>query len=320
VTDPTPPPVLPGAELRPLGDSGLQVSAIGLGGNNFGRALDFEASERVIEAALELGVNHFDTADGYGGGDSERFLGRALGGRREQVVIATKFGSGYGPDYGLPLGSADYARRCAEDSLERLGTDYIDLFYLHLPDPATPIRETLEGLWSLIDRGVVRAIGCSNFSPEQLREAEDTARSEGRPHFAVAQNEYNLVNRGVEDELLALAAALDIGFVPYFPLASGLLSGKYRAGEAPPPGTRLADPMRPVLPEHWALAERARSFAEARGRSVLELAVGALLSRPGVTSVIAGATKPEQVRANVEAARWRLDAAELAELAAALDG
>ena len=295
--------------------SELRLSLVGLGCNNFGGRIDLEATRAVVDAALDAGVTHFDTADVYGNrGESERFLGRLLEGRRDLVVLATKFGGDMG-DGVEARGAADYVRRACEASLERLRTDRIDLYHYHRPDGVTPVAETLRALSELVDEGKVLHLGCSNFSADQLREADEAARELGLHRFEVVQNHYNLLRRGAESEELPAARELGIGFVPYFPLASGLLTGKYRRGEPAPEGTRLHGSDQPPA-ETWDRVEALERFAAARGRSLLELAVAALASQPGVVSVICGATKPEQVHANAAAGEWRLSADELAELAA----
>jgi aryl-alcohol dehydrogenase-like predicted oxidoreductase len=295
-----------------LGSSGLRVSRVGLGCNNFGSRIELDETRAVVEAALDAGVTFFDTAEIYGGGGgSERMLGEILEGRRERVVLATKFGWRQGDDPGG--GAADVVRSSISGSLERLRTDYVDLYYLHQPDRETPIGETLSALDELVRDGRVRAIGCSNFSAEQLVEAERVASELGTARFTVLQNEYNLLERDDDEDVLPRCRELGIGYVPYFPLASGLLTGKYRRGEPAPEGTRLHG--REIPDERMARAEELRRFAEQRGRTVLELAFSALAATPGITSIIAGATRPEQVRANVAAAGWALDEADLAELA-----
>jgi len=307
----------PGAlERRPLGDSGIDVSFVGLGGNNFGLRIDAETTTAVVSAALEAGITFFDTADMYGDGESEVLLGRALGGLREEVVVATKFGYRNGFDFGAPKGSAAHVRRSTEDSLRRLGTDYIDLQYHHSPDPETPVRETLEALWELMDEGKIRAIGCSNYSADQLQEAEDVAQEAGRPHFCVLQAKYNIVARDAREELIPLCRELGIGFVPWYPLHSGLLSGKYVRGAEPPAGSRLEAWKTAISDEEWEQAAKASAFAEARGLSLLELALGGLASESAVTSIIAGATSPAQVEQNVLAAQTRLSEPDVAALAA----
>jgi aryl-alcohol dehydrogenase-like predicted oxidoreductase len=301
-------------EERRIGS--LRVSVLGLGCNNFGRRLDYESTVPVVEAALAAGINFFDTADIYGEGRSEELLGRALGGRRDQVVIATKFGMEF--DKKRRGAKPAYVRQAAEDSLRRLGTDHIDLYQLHEPDRRTPIGETLAALDELVRSGKVREIGCSNFSAEQLREAEAVAAAAGTARFVSVQNEYSLVHREPERAVLAECVRLGLAFIPFFPLASGLLTGKYRRGEAPPENTRLSTSeglARRFLSErNREIAEALAEFAAARGHSLLELAFSWLLSRPAAASVIAGATSAEQVRANAGALTWQLSPAELAEI------
>jgi aryl-alcohol dehydrogenase-like predicted oxidoreductase len=285
--------------LHELGPSGIQVSRVGLGCNNFGRRLDLERTREVVEAALEAGITFFDTADVYGDGDSERFLGEVLEGRRGEVVLATKFGyAGSGP--GAP-GSRDFMRRSVAASLKRLRTDYVDLYYYHRPDGITPMAETIRALAELVEEGRVRAIGISNVTVAQLDEAVQAGP------VAAVQNEYSLLDRTVEADVLPRCHELGVGFVPYFPLASGLLTGKYRRGEEAPPGSRLAGRPGRLTDEAFdrieALEERSRAY----GRPLLELAIAALASEPGVASVIAGATRPEQVRENAAAGEWDLD-------------
>jgi aryl-alcohol dehydrogenase-like predicted oxidoreductase len=279
----------------------IQLSRVGLGTNNFGRRLDLDGSRAVVEASLAAGVTHIDTADIYGGGESERYIGQTLEGRRGDAVIATKFGMGEGGN-----GSPRYVRRAIEDSLERLRTDYVDLFYYHRPDKATPIAETVGAMSELVTAGKVHAIGVSNVDAAQLRDAAAAAP------LAVVQNQYSLLERGAEAEILPLCEELGVGFVPYFPLASGLLTGKYRRGEPMPAGTRLAG--RSIDGKTFDRVEALERFAAARGHSLLDLAIGALDSQPAVVSVIAGATTPEQVRANAAAVGWRLTPEELAAL------
>jgi aryl-alcohol dehydrogenase-like predicted oxidoreductase len=279
----------------------IELSRVGLGTNNFGRRLDLDGSRAVVEAALSVAVTHIDTADIYGGGESERYIGQILEGRRGDAVIATKFGMGEGGN-----GSPRYVRRAIEDSLERLRTDYVDLFYYHRPDKATPIAETVGAMNELVTAGKVHAIGVSNVDAAQLREAAAAAP------LAVVQNQYSLLEREAEAEILPLCEELGVGFVPYFPLASGLLTGKYRRGEPMPAGTRLAG--RSIDRNTFDRVEALERFAAARWHSLLELAIGALDSQPTVVSVIAGATTPEQVRANAAAADWRVTPDELAAL------
>jgi aryl-alcohol dehydrogenase-like predicted oxidoreductase len=300
-------------ETRRIGS--LAVTAVGLGCNNFGMRLDYARTEAVVGAALDAGINFFDTADIYGGTQSEQFLGRALARRRGEVVVATKFGMRLDDQH--QGAKPAYIRQAVEDSLRRLGTDRIDLYQLHQPDPTTPIGDTLEALNELVRAGKVREIGCSNFSVEQLREAEVAVRP-GGGRFVGVQNEYSVVNREPERGVLAECERQGLAFLPYFPLASGLLTGKYRRDAPAPPGTRLSQPWaanRFLTDDRLATVERLRQFAESRGHSLLELAVSWLLRHRVVASVIAGATTPEQVRNNVNAAGpWQLTAAELQEI------
>jgi len=297
---------------RSLGEGGPIVSVVGLGTNNFGARCDFEQSRAVLEAALDEGVTLVDTADIYSQGTSEEYIGAALEGRLDRVVIATKFGKEMddGPD--LPLGSRDYIRWAVEGSLRRLRADTIDVYQMHEPDPRTPIEETLAALHELVQEGRVRFIGSSNFSAEQIEEADRVARARGLTRFVSAQNHYSLVEREVEDEILPACERLGIGMLPYFPLASGLLTGKYTRGEAASEG-RLAG--REIPEERWDRLERLQRFAGERGLTLLEVAIGGLAAMPAVASVIAGATKPEQVRANVEAGEWEPAPDDLAALA-----
>jgi aryl-alcohol dehydrogenase-like predicted oxidoreductase len=292
-------------QLHELGSSGLRVSRVGLGCNNFGRRLDLEGTRAVVEMVLEEGINFFDTADIYGGGDSERFLGEILAGRRGQVVLATKFGMG--GEEGTARGTRDYMRRALEGSLERLRTDYVDLYYYHQPDDVTPIAETVAAMTELVEEGKARAIGVSNFSVEQLNEAVEAGP------VAALENRYSLLEREAEADVLPRCAELGVSFIPYFPLAGGLLTGKYRRGEPAPAGTRLEGSDR-LTDEAFDRVEKLEEFAQARGHTLLDLAIAGLASRPAVTSVISGATKPDQVRANASGGEWKLGAEELAEL------
>ncbi len=298
-------------ETRRIGS--LDVSVVGLGCNNFGGRLDAGQTASVVDAALDAGINFLDTADIYGKTKSEEFLGRALRGRRDRVVLATKFGMKV--DEQRNGARPEYVRRACEDSLRRLDTDVIDLYQLHTPDATVPIADTLGALDELVKAGKVREIGCSNFSPEQLREAEAAVRP-GGARFVSVQNEYSLLHREPEQGVLDECERLGIGFIPYFPLASGLLTGKYRRGQPVPQGARLTEDRFAGTRSEQNLerVERLVAFAEARGHTLLELAFSWLLTRTAVVSVIAGATKPEQVRANAEAAGWRLSEEDLAEL------
>ena len=307
-------------EYRNLGGSGLQVSAVGLGCNNFGRRIDQGQTKAVVDRAIDCGITFFDTADIYGpGGLSEQYLGAALDGRRQQVVIATKFGGpmGEGPMRGGA--SRRYIFEAVDSSLRRLGTDYIDLYQLHFPDVKTPIEETMRALDDVVRSGRVRYVGCSNFAAWQVVEAQWFARTEHLSQFASAQNQYNLLDRRIERELAPACRKYGLGVLPYFPLANGFLTGKYRRGEPPPEGTRLALMQdrrgeRLLTDENFAVLEKLESFASDRGHSMLDLAIGWLASQPFVPSVIAGATRPEQVEQNVAAGGWKLSDQEMAEV------
>jgi aryl-alcohol dehydrogenase-like predicted oxidoreductase len=304
---------------RPLGDSGLMVSVTGLGCNNFGRRLDLDATRAVVDAALETGITLLDTADMYGnGGGSEELLGEVLAGRRDEVVLATKFGHqefdmGYGPTAGAKGGRA-YIRRAVERSLRRLRTDYLDLYQIHTPDPVTPVTETLAALGELVAEGKVRYLGNSNFTGWQIADAAHVARAAGAVPFISAQNHWSLLERRAEAEVVPAARHFGLGVLPYFPLANGLLTGKVRKGQAPPPGSRLAGRPGYLSESKLDRVEALISWAAERGLTVLEVAIGALAAQPGCTSVIAGATSPEQVKANAAAADWIPSAADLAEL------
>jgi aryl-alcohol dehydrogenase-like predicted oxidoreductase len=298
---------------RTLGDGGPQVSVVGLGANKFGPRCDYEQSRAVIDAALDAGITIFDTADIYGQGTSEEYIGRALEGRRDRVVLATKFGSPMDEHPAERRGTREYMRWAIEGSLRRLRTDVIDVYQLHRPDEGTPIEHTLEALHELVQEGSVRHIGSSNFSAAQLEEADRIARERGLTRFVSAQNEYSLADRGAEDEILPGCERLGIGMLPWVPLANGLLTGKYTRGEPATEG-RLADSDIPE--EHWGRLEQLKQFADERGASLLSVAIGGLAAMPAVVSVIAGATKPEQVVANVAAGEWEPSAEDLAALKA----
>src|SRR6185437_6178439 len=298
---------------RPLGASGLKASIVGLGCNNFGRRADLSATRAVVDAALEEGVTFLDTADIYSRGQSEEYLGEVLQGRRDQVVLATKFGMDMGDGRG-PRGSREYILHCIDASLKRLRTDTVDYYWYHQPDGVTPILETLETLHGLVGAGKVRAIGASNFDADQLREAAAVAEEHGLTPFTAVQNEYSLLVRDAERDVLPACERLGIGFVPFFPLASGLLTGKYRRGQAGPSGARLSDRDEIASDEQFDLIDALQGYADARGVSLVDVAIGALIARPVISSVIAGATKPEQVRANAAAARWQPSDEDLAEL------
>ncbi|MEU9827090.1 MULTISPECIES: aldo/keto reductase [Micromonospora] len=298
---------------RRLGDSGLVVSVVGIGCNNFGRKLDLDGTRAVVDAALDAGINFFDTADIYGEpqGGSEELLGQALKGRRDDVVVATKFGMDMhglnGPDHGA-RGARRYIARAVEASLRRLDTDHIDLYQMHEPDPGTPIDETLAALDDLVTAGKVRYLGNSNFAGWQIADADWTASSQGRTRFISAQNHYSLLERSVEAEVIPACERFGLGMLPFFPLANGLLTGKYKRNEAPPAGSRLSGGGRyaeRLAAADWDTIEAIEAYAAERGVSMLQVAIGGLAARPAVTSVIAGATTPEQVRANAEAGTWQ---------------
>lgn len=304
-------------ETRKIGS--LNVSVVGVGCNNFGRRIDAEASAKVVDAALEAGINFFDTADVYGQGQSEEYLARALGARRSQVIIATKFrskmdGQGEGA-------SPDYIRTAVEASLRRLNTDVIDLYQLHSPDDSVPIADTLGALDDLVKAGKVREIGSSNFDAAQIREAEAASQAANGARFVSVQNYYSMLHREPEPDVLNECERLGLGFLPFFPLESGLLTGKIRAGQAVPEGTRLSNAetqQRFVNDARLATVEKLIAYAEGKGHTILELAFSWLLAKPAVASVIAGATKPEQIHANAAAPNWQLSAADLAEIDALL--
>ncbi|NOL40843.1 aldo/keto reductase [Kribbella sandramycini] len=306
-------------EYRQLGDSGLTVSVVGLGCNNFGRRLDATATDAVVNAAVDAGITLFDTADIYRGehGASEELLGKALGARRDQVVVATKFGGDMqgdnGPDWGV-RGSRRYIRRAVEASLRRLGTDWIDLYQLHFPDPVTPIEETLAALTELVAEGKVRYLGSSQFAGWQVVDADWAARTSGAAHFISAQNQYSLLERDVEDELVPACEHLGIGILPFFPLASGLLTGKYKRGQGAPEGTRLVNQPQRLEQADFDKIEALETFAAERELSMIDVAIGGLAAQPAVSSVIAGASTPEQIRQNVAAGQWEPTAADLAVL------
>jgi aryl-alcohol dehydrogenase-like predicted oxidoreductase len=303
---------------QPLGNSGLHVSVVGLGCNNFGTRLDLAGTKAVIDAAIDVGVTLLDTADIYGKGASEELIGQALEGRRDQVVIATKWGNqnsdmGYGPSAG-GMGGRAYIRRAVEASLHRLRTDYIDLYQLHTPDPTTPIEETLAALTELVAEGKVRYVGSSNFAGWQIAHADHVARENGFVRFISAQNHYSLLERATETEVVPASQAFGIGQLPFFPLANGLLTGKVRRDTGAPADSRLAGRDAYLTDDKFDRVEALEKWGAEHGRTLLEIAIGGLLAQPTVASVIAGATKPEQVRANAATADWIPTAEELAEI------
>ncbi len=300
--------------FRPVGDSGLMVSVVGIGTNAFGARIDAEQTQAVVDAAIDQGITLFDTADSYGDGASEEFLGRALGKRRDDVVIASKFGRGKSQPLhkGAP-GSRRYVMRAVEASLKRLGTDYIDLYLLHRPDPVSPIEETLEAMSDLVTQGKVRYIGSSNFTSWQVTQAEWAARAIGSQRFIAAQNEYSLYNRLAEQELVPACEAAGVGILPYFPLAYGLLTGKYSRGQAAPDGSRLSGSSQASRLEgaKWERIDALQAYADERGLSLLQVAMGGLAAQPAVSSVISGVSRPEQIAANIEAGLWEPSAEDL---------
>jgi aryl-alcohol dehydrogenase-like predicted oxidoreductase len=305
-------------ELRRLGSSGLKVSEIGIGCNNFGMRIGEDESKAVVAAALEAGITLFDTADVYGAAKSEVMLGKALGGKRKDVVVATKFAMPMGSEPHMRGGSRRYVMTAVEASLKRLGTDYIDLYQMHGPDPDTPIEETLDALDDIVRAGKARYVGCSNFAGWQIADADWTAKIRGRTKFISAQNQYSLLERKVEFEVIPACQRFGLGLLPYFPLASGLLTGKYRRAEAPPEGTRLAvwgrRGQEALSERNFDRIEKLEAWAKARDHSLLELAFAWLLGHPVVPSVIAGATSTDQVKANAATAAFRLSPAETAEV------
>lgn len=296
----------------------LRFSTVGLGCNNFGVGLDLAAATAVVDAAIDAGVTVFDTADVYGKrGGSETILGEALGARRKDVVLITKFGVAMDDEGRLKGGSAAYVRRAVEASLKRLKTDWIDLYYYHRPDPGTPIEETMRALDHLIRQGKVRYIACSNMSAAQVAQAQAVSEANGLQRFVCCQDQYSLLARKIESELIPELQRQQLQLLPYFPLASGMLTGKYQFGAPVPPGTRLSQKRysdRFLNDTNFAIVERLKEFCARHGRSMVELAFGWLLTKPVVAGVIAGASTPEQLRQNVASTGWRLNAAEMTEV------
>lgn len=303
---------------RPLGDSGLMVSAVGVGCNAFGRRVDLDGVRDILDAAQDVGVTLLDTADTYGGqGASEEMLGEAMQGRRDDFVVATKFGmdmqGANGADHGA-RGSRAYVRRAVEASLRRLRVEHLDLYQYHVPDEVTPIEETLSALTDLVREGKVRYVGCSNFDGWQVADADWTARTAGLERFVSVQNRYSLLDRTVEAEVVPACEQFGLGVLPFFPLEYGLLTGKYRRGEFGPEGSRLAGQDQRLGEASWDTIDRLEAFAAERGVTLLDVAIGGLAAQPAVASVIAGATRPEQVDANVRAGSWQPTAEDLAAL------
>jgi aryl-alcohol dehydrogenase-like predicted oxidoreductase len=299
---------------RRLGKEGPEFSVVGLGCNNFGMRVDLEGTRAVVDAALDAGVTLFDTADIYGNrGGSESFLGEAIDGRRDRVVLATKFGGDMG-DGTKARGSRAYIHKAIDASLQRLRTDVVDLYQYHTPDNVTPFEETFGALDELVRAGKVRYVGHSNLDAKQIEEVDAICRERGYARPVSAQNQYSLLHREVEEELLPTCERLGIGVLPYFPLASGLLTGKYRRGDQRPEGTRLAGRDEVFTDETFGRLEALEEFAKEHGLTLLNVAIGGLLAQPAIASVIAGATKPEQVRANAKAAEWEATPEDLAEL------
>jgi aryl-alcohol dehydrogenase-like predicted oxidoreductase len=304
---------------RKLGPTGLEVSAVGLGCNNFGMRIDLDATRKVVDKAIELGVTFFDTSDSYGNmGGSETMLGQVLGERRKDIVLATKFASPMKAGVKRKNASRAYIMTAVEASLRRLQTDWIDLYQLHFHDPLTPIEETLRALDDLVHQGKVRYIGCSNLPTWQIVEAQWISRHFNLHSFVTCQEEYSVLVRSIESEKLPVIENYAMGLLPYFPLASGMLTGKYKRGAEPAKGTRFAEMKRLGdrfdTGQNWSAVEALDAFAQKRGHTLSELAFSWLLARPSVASVIAGTTKPEQVEANVNAAGWKLSSEEMAEI------
>jgi aryl-alcohol dehydrogenase-like predicted oxidoreductase len=314
-------------EMKPLGNSGIQVSAVGVGCMNFGMMCDQDTANEIVAAAIDSSVNFFDVAYIYGGphGKAETLLGKALGSRREDIVLATKFGAKLGGGGGAAEhgGSRDHIMDAVETSLKRLDTDYIDLYQHHFPDTGTPIEETLRALDELVKQGKVRAIGCSNYSGTQLSEAGKLAAAENISAYVTAQNRYSLLFRGIEEDLVPVAESQQVGILPYFPLESGLLTGKYKPDQKAPADTRFGKWGGGGVfasEERYAIVEKLAEYGQRIDRSVLDIAIGWLAAQPHVASVIAGVTKPEQIRQNVAAASWRPTVDDIAAIGAIAPG
>lgn len=306
-------------EFRNLGQTGLRVSVIGLGCNNFGMKIDASASKQVVDATIEAGINFFDSADVYGQGASETFLGKALGDKRKDVIVATKFGAPMGEGDLMKGGSRRYIMNAVEASLKRLNTDYIDLYQLHFPDTSTPVEETLDALETIVRQGKVRYVGSSNFSGWQIADANWTSEQKGLARFVTSQSEYSLLNRSIEKEVVPACERFGLGILPYFPLASGLLTGKYKRDQEAPKESRLAAwgdwGKQQLLKADFDVLDKLSAFAEERDHTLLDLAISWLVCLPYISSVIAGATTTDQIAANSKAGEWKLSAEEMAEVA-----
>jgi aryl-alcohol dehydrogenase-like predicted oxidoreductase len=299
------------------GEAGLEVSLVGLGCNAFGNRVDEKGTHAVIDAAIDAGVDFFDTAETYGSGKSELFIGSGLRGKRDKVCLASKFGFATSHVAGKSRGTAENIRAALEQSLEKLQTDWIDLYQIHRPDPATPVAETMGALEDLVTTGKIRYYGCSYFSGAQMQEAVDVAKRDGLTGFVTAQNAWNVLEREIETDLIPVCEAAGIGLLPYYPIAKGLLTGKYRRGDAPPPGSRLAGDQY-LADANFDLLERLEGYARDHGYDLLTLAISWLAVQPVISSIISGASRPEQMAANSAAARWKLTAANCAEIDAIL--
>lgn len=306
-------------EFRNLGQTGLRVSVIGLGCNNFGMKIDASASKQVVDATIDAGINFFDSADVYGQGASETFLGKALGDKRKDVIVATKFGAPMGEGDLMKGGSRRYIMNAVEASLKRLNTDYIDLYQLHFPDTSTPVEETLDALETIVRQGKVRYVGSSNFSGWQIADANWTSEQKGLARFVTSQSEYSLLNRSIEKEVVPACERFGLGILPYFPLASGLLTGKYKRDQEAPKESRLAAwgdwGKQQLLKADFDVLDKLSAFAEERDHTLLDLAISWLVCLPYISSVIAGATTTDQIAANSKAGEWKLSAEEMAEVA-----
>lgn len=299
------------------GPDGLEVSIVGMGCNSFGKRVDEKGTHAVIDAAIEAGINFFDTAENYGGGLSEQFIGSGLNGRRDRVLLATKFGHSYSNVEGVKKGSPENVKFTADKALQALRTDHIDLFQQHRPDTETPVAETIGALEDLVAEGKIRFYGCSYYSGAQMQEAVDEAKRAGLKGFVTAQNAWNMLERGIEEDLIPVCEANGIGLLPYYPISKGLLTGKYKRGEKAAPGSRMEGD-KSLEEADFDLLDRLETYAKDHGYDLLTLAISWLAAQPSITSIISGASRPEQLMSNANAARWQLRAAELAEVDAIL--